>query len=128
MELGSFSDGRSLTVTDQYNIGATDSAESPFCGVSTQRGVWYKLSMATAAQVSVSTCDANFDTRISVYSGDCDSRVCRPGLYVTSDCIQTVHLEGNFSPITIYIRVEGFEGATGTFDLTVSTLALHPVS
>jgi len=120
LDLGSFTYGQSLTLSTQSNLAATfDSNESPWCGVDTQRGVWYKLTIPNPAEVTVSTCyQANFETQIVVYSGVCGSLMCKIGAGGPGGCDQTIVFDDSTSN-NIYIRVEGYGGDTGNFDMTV---------
>jgi len=133
-DLGSFSDGQSITVTNQSSIGATnDNTDNPYCQVSTEKGVWYKLNVAFPATVTVSTCNqSSFDTQIAIYSGACGSLVCEAGADDSSDCGRTTRAIDNVDSGDIYLRVDGWIGSMGTFNLTVSVSAiiqsLPPVS
>ncbi len=86
------------------------------------QGVWYYFS-GNDNLVTLTTCDqANFDTKISVYSGSCGSLTCVDGNDDDINCT------GNTSTISFvassgtdyYILIHGFLGATGDFDLTVT--------
>jgi len=106
---------------------------APLCNSedSTTPGVWYKLPIAFTARVEVSTCNqANFDTRILIYTGACGSLVCNFGVDNTDFCeggttCITVYVP--VAPQDIYILVNGQSGAVGNFDLTVRVFTL-PVS
>jgi len=95
-------------------------------------GVWYKLSVAFATRIEVSTChQANFDTRILLYTGTtCGSLTCKMSADNTDFCgggttRATVYVP--VAPQNIYILVNGQGGAVGNFDLTVRVFTL-PVS
>jgi len=136
VDLGSFYDGQSLTISDQSNIGATnDGAGGPYCHGTPEKGVWYKLSIAFPAEVTVSTCDqANFDTVVAVYSGSCGSLVCTDRFVYTSQCDWITRFNDNVTSQNVYIWVGGVQGllrTSGIFKLTVSVSAtelLPPVS
>jgi len=99
--------------------------DAPECDFVPNNGVWYKLSIAFPATVSVSTCNqANFDTQIAIYSGGCESLVCEAGADNSNGCEKTTRVVDDVDSQDIYIVVNGVEGATGNFDLTVSVAAL----
>lgn len=108
--------------------GSTDDAASGagFCGTSYSggQGVWYRFA-GNDNLVTASVCDAaDFDTKISVFSGSCGSLVCVDGNDDFTGCT------GNTSEISFvassgtdyFILVHGFSGDVGDFDLTVTCL------
>jgi len=126
-----FTDGQNKTVSGQTNIGAT--ADNVFvCNFVVNSGVWYKMSVAFAASVVISTCNqANFDTQIAIYIGVCGSLVCKTDADDTEGCDLTTRVIYDMEPQEIYIVVNGYETGTGNFDLTISitaTLLVIPVS
>jgi len=56
MDLGSFTDGQSKVVSGQTNIGAMPD-DAFDCMLILNNGVWYKMSIAFAASVVISTCN-----------------------------------------------------------------------
>ena len=72
-----------------------------------------------------STCNqADFDTQISVFSGDCpDDLECLDSQDSTLGCADfTVELGTNLAgDDTYFVLVHGFEGASGIYNLTVTT-------
>ncbi|HMQ77438.1 MAG TPA: hypothetical protein PKE21_14915 [Flavobacteriales bacterium] len=85
-------------------------------------GLWY-IFIGTGEDATLFTCDqASFDTRISVFEGSCGSPVCVAGNDDAVDC------PGNTSSVTFFaqngveylVLVHGYDGATGTFLLTLS--------
>jgi hypothetical protein len=62
------------------SLGSTDNAtlgDLPFCeGLGTGPGVWYAF-IGTGVEVTASTCQEDSDaSRITIYTGECDSLVC----------------------------------------------------
>jgi len=122
---GSSVDGTTLGATFD-NVGT--------CGtINTAPGVWYKLEVdGSFKDFTVSTCDAaDFDTKISVFSGDCDNLVCVGGnddglgcSGYTSELTVTTDL---FQPKTYYILVHGFSTNQGNFNLSVTCTEPYPV-
>jgi hypothetical protein len=92
------------------------------CGTTnTSPGVWYVFT-GTGTPATVSTCDqANFDTKLSVFSGSCGQLVCVGGNDDFTGC------SGFTSQITFpttagtdyYVLVHGFGTATGSFSLSL---------
>ena len=97
----------------------------------TAPGVWYSYEDASGYtnDIRISTCDtANFDTKISVYSGDCGALVCVAANDDNDDCsgfTSTVEFTSDGSS-TYYILVHGFGTATGDFDLSIDCVIVPP--
>ena len=93
------------------------------CGTSnTAPGVWYSL-VGNGALITVSTClDASYDTKLSVFSGDCGALVCVGGNDDFPGCSLRSQLTFNSDAgTTYYVLVHGFLSASGTFTLSTST-------
>jgi len=91
------------------------------CGLVVNSGVWYKMNIAFAANVVISTCNqANFDTQVAVFSGACGSLVCEADDDDTDGCELTTSLVYDAEPQGIYIVVNGYGTGTGNFDHTIS--------
>lgn len=92
------------------------------CGTAiTSSGVWYVLD-GVDAQIAVTTCpDNQYDTKLNVYSGSCDALECVDG---NDDIAQGVYCSqvvfSGEAGTTYYILVQGYDGATGDFDLAVT--------
>ena len=98
-------------------------AEVPECGSGyvTQPGLWYTFT-GNGDDVTLSTCNnADFDTKISVWSGTCADLVCEGGVDDAAGC------GGNTSAVTVatvagtvyFALVHGYDG-TGTFTISMS--------
>jgi len=91
------------------------------CNVSaTAPGVFYSFT-GTGEETTVSLCSANtdYDTKLSIFQGDCNSLICLDG---NDDACGLVS-EVTFNSVagTLYlIYVHGFSSSTGNFDLTVT--------
>jgi hypothetical protein len=96
----------------------------PACGSAniTSRSLWYSYT-GTGEVVTLSTCgSASFDTKISVFSGDCLDPVCVAGGDDAPNC------PGNTSVVTFpsedgvayLILVHGYNQASGAFTLNMS--------
>ena len=109
------------------NINSTnDSAIAPEClGIPTESGVWYKLPWVDTNQFNLLTCfnDTDFDTKISVYSGDCSNLVCvysdDNGCGGGNNASQIVFFEP-LPDFPLYILVHGSNGEEGQFALSAS--------
>jgi hypothetical protein len=73
------------TTTSGSSLGATFD-DVGFCGtINSSPGVWYKI-VGDGASFKVDMCEfANFDTRISIFEGSCDSLECVTGNDQASD-------------------------------------------
>ncbi|MBK9194352.1 MAG: T9SS type A sorting domain-containing protein [Flavobacteriales bacterium] len=113
----------------QSIAGNTDSAAVDtvpfFCGTGIEAaGIWYTFT-GDGGYMNATTCNANgYDTRINVYSGSCGSLACVGGNDDAQFCdlASTVtFLSTNGS--TYYILVQGYDGETGDFTLTLNCTA-----
>ena len=120
--------GNTDTATD-------DTAAAPTCDTpTTAPGIWYiyEDTSGLPANILLSTCSANtdYDTKISVYTGDCTSLplTCVAGNDDSPNCTNfqsevEFQTDGN---TTFYILVHGFGGATGNFELNMTCDLLPP--
>jgi len=98
----------------------------------TSAGVWYTYTETIPGLISditLSTCDdADFDTKISVYEGDCGALTCVAANDDGAGCgAFTSELTFQSDGVsTYYILVHGFGGAVGDFNLSVSCLPVAP--
>jgi len=117
-------------------INSTVDAEYTNCGAggtnTTQRGVWYKV-IGDNQQYTITTCDAGgvgYDTRLTVYSGNCGSLSCVTG---NDDMSPACSIGGFRSEVTFnanagtdyYVYVHGFQtdpnlSAVGNFILNIT--------
>ncbi|QIE60720.1 T9SS type A sorting domain-containing protein [Rasiella rasia] len=94
-------------------------------------GVWYSYTEPIPGfvqDITLDLCDAaDFDTKISVYSGDCGALVCVAANDDNDDCTgftSTVEFQSD-GISTYYILVHGFN-QTGNFDLSVNCAPVPP--
>ena len=94
--------------------------DAGFCGTSnTAPGVWYKVSHD--GLLTASTCNqANYDTKLSVYDGDCGALGCVTGNDDTAGCGLTSEVSWGGNGFEQLILVHGFSSDTGDFELTVT--------
>ncbi len=112
-----------------------DSAAAPDCDTpTTTEGVWYVYEDTTGliTDILISTCSTNtdYDTKISVYTGDCASLplTCVAGNDDSPNCTNfqsevEFQSDGN---TTYYILVHGFGGQTGNFELNMTCTPVPP--
>ncbi|MCB0771159.1 MAG: proprotein convertase P-domain-containing protein, partial [Flavobacteriales bacterium] len=120
------------SVTSGTTSGATAEAPAPaFCGTGlTAPGVWYTVA-GFDGDMEVTTCGSSspYDTKLNVYTGSCGSWTCVGGNDdSTPDCgffLSRFAWTGS-SAETYYILVQGFNGETGDFDLTVTCGDFNP--
>jgi len=93
------------------------------CGTPiTSPGAWYQM-QGTGGLVKISTCDgADFDTKISIFRGRCDSLECVAGQDDSWPCgTTTLALFISESSTTYYILIHGYQMETGKFNMTVTS-------
>jgi hypothetical protein len=102
-------------------IGATFDDVGDCVISTTAPGVWYTFE-ATSSTAILSTCNqADYDTKISVFTGACESLICVGGQDDAIGCAGfTTSLEVNTTPGETYmVLVHGYYTLTGNFDLTL---------
>ncbi len=80
--------------------------------------VWYVFNSAAANTVTIDTCGSGYDTSLAIFTGSCGSLTC----FANNDdsCATQSSITFQSQPATTYyIAVEGFGGASGTFDISV---------
>ncbi|GAB5400810.1 MAG: hypothetical protein Aureis2KO_23950 [Aureisphaera sp.] len=122
--------GTTLDATD-------DTAAAPDCDTTTSApGVWYVFNDTSGfpADITISTCSVNtdYDTKISVYTGDCGAPplTCVVGNDDDGDCTD-FQSSVNFlsdGASTFYVLVHGFSGDTGNFELTMTCDFIPPLN
>ena len=110
------------TVVGTNNYATNDSGTLTSCGSSsTGADVWYSFTATCDANYSVTTFGGDFDTVVTIYSGS----VFFPGNVACNDdcnppdrhsCVSFSVTNGT----TYWIRVAGFAGLTGVFNLSLS--------
>ena len=108
------------SVTAGTTDGATVDLDVPDCDVlNTSPGVWYTVT-GTGTTMTASLCGgADFDTKLSVYCGDCDTPLCVVGNDDFCGLQSEVSWCSQFG-VEYLILVHGFGGQSGPFDLTLS--------
>jgi hypothetical protein len=88
--------------------------------------VWYAYRPVTSASVNVNTCGSGYDTVLAVFTGSCGSLTqvaCNDDSYNGgNNACGTNNLSAGINVAmtagtTYYIRVAGYQGATGTFNI-----------
>jgi hypothetical protein len=95
-----------------------------FCGTSTTvGGIWYTLTPDDNYLINLSTCNqANYDTKISVFTGSCDELICLGGQDDAAGCAgfsTSLDILAD-AGVQLFILVHGFSTAQGEFDLTIT--------
>jgi len=101
--------------------GATPDAENADCSASTAPGLWY-TAVGNGGAMSAGLCGSSYDTKISVFSGDCGALSC----VASNDdsCgLQSVAGWDSEDGVTYSILVHGFSSSSGNFILTVDQSA-----
>ena len=102
------------------NIGATDSQPAWACG-SGAADVWFSYTASCDASVTFDTCSAalTFDTVIEAFTGNCvllNPVACNDDSCAYGSSLTVAANAGT----TYFVRVGGYSGATGAFELTVT--------
>jgi|GEM_PF-5635644 len=113
------------TVTEGTTEGATVDPKAGECNGITvgAPGVWYKV-VGTGEDIQAYTCadEMGYDTKLHVYKGGCDVLTCvtanDDGCPMPNTKLSRVTWKSK-DGVEYLILVNGFEGATGPFDLTV---------
>ncbi|MEM7161509.1 MAG: T9SS type A sorting domain-containing protein [Bacteroidota bacterium] len=104
---------------------ANISLNGEFCGTSIDSpGIWYSI-VGDGSLIEASTCDsADFDTKISVFTGTCDSLICVTGIDDSFPCAGNTSIASwqSVPGEQYFILVHGFGGAFGEFNLTMSCI------
>ena len=117
------------------NVGATtDGPAEALCNAfgSNQVGadVWYRWTGCASGTITISVCDASYDTRLAVYGGNCPASggvilVCNDDACGTNGLRSQVTFAAVAST-TYLIRIGGFNSATGSGTLAISGPACPP--
>ncbi|MDX2200342.1 MAG: hypothetical protein SF069_15385 [Phycisphaerae bacterium] len=110
------------TYFENTRCATVDGAAS--CGISSGTpDVWYRWDAVCDGRLSLDTCGSELDTVLSVYGGSCQERVelaCNDDASFCPEFIRASRLEllvaGGES---LWIRVSGFNGGVGAFQLNV---------
>mmetsp|Transcript_2095 Transcript_2095/g.3762 ORF Transcript_2095/g.3762 Transcript_2095/m.3762 type:complete len:195 (+) Transcript_2095:62-646(+) len=92
----------------------------------TSPGVWYSYQQSSDSVIHVSTCtnQTNFDTALTVYTGDCSSLQCVDGRDDDLECGSDEHSTVSWQAVAgqqYYVLVHGSEANyTGDFGLVVT--------
>ncbi len=98
---------------------ATDDTEPEDfgCGSSTSGGFWFIVT-GNGQSIDASTCDSGFDTRLSVFSGDCTALAC-VGQNDDACGSRSRVVWDSEDGAQYLVLVHGFSGNTGAFQLDV---------
>ena len=111
-------------------VNAGIDATIPTCDFSTLSApsVWYRI-VGNGRLLRASLCESSFDTKVNVYCGDCSSLACVGSNDDFPGCPPNGLVEWCAElGRTYYILVHGFNGAVGTFNLTVTVASPDPCS
>ena len=118
-------------ITAGTYFGNTECANpeiAPICGTGDGTGgaVWYSITPTTDEFIEVSLCNAgtDFDTKLRIYEGACDSLVCVTGDDDSPFCGPNNEIENWCAQAgtTYYILVHGYSSSEGTFEMTVTEI------
>jgi hypothetical protein len=126
--------GATVIVEDQFvngtTSGATPSTFFTSCGGGfPTEDVWYRYTPAASSVVAMDMCGSSFNTVLAVYSGGCGNLTevacnddaddfCIPNR--SNSYLEVAVTAGR----TYYVRVTGFDGAAGVFNLRITQRSL----
>ncbi len=107
--------------TDGSTIGADSDGTATCASSASSPDVWYTYTPATSATVTLSTCnDANYDTALAIFDACGGNQLaCLDDTSGCSGFTQTLSYAMT-GGVTYYVRVSGYNGASGDFTLTVT--------
>ena len=109
---------------------ATLDTDAPVCATDiTAPGVWYSFTddSGLVTDYTVSLCDSDYDTKVTVYTGECGALVCETDNDDSCGLQSEATFQGDGNT-TYYILVHGFGTATGNFNLTVDCTPVPPAN
>ena len=103
---------------------ATNTNAPDACGTAldTAPGVWHTLTIPTDGDynVSVDTFGSVFDTKLGVFSGNCNDLICIGGNDDSGGTAQSKVLFTGAAAQTYYIYVTGFNTSSGEYDINIA--------
>jgi len=110
------------TATPSDNPPTDDLCPGTYLDWGNSPDVWFRYTANTSGSINITTCDpTSYDTSLALYSGSCENLVACNGDADGSSC-QSYHSEINYTVeagSTYYIRIGGWQEATGTGTLTI---------
>lgn len=110
-------------VSSGSTVGSTTDG-SASCGGTFD--MWYRYTTTGTTTMTVDTCGSSFDTMIAVFTGSCGSLAqvaCNDDAGANGPCPNGLMSYVSFTPTantTYMIRVSGYNGATGSFNVRAS--------
>jgi hypothetical protein len=99
---------------------ATNDGTANCGGAETSADVWFKYRPTTSGSIRVETCPGtNYDSVLSAYTGACGA-LAQIACNDDSCGLSSVVTFAGTAGTTYYIRVAGYQGATGTYGLLVT--------
>ncbi|MEC8935132.1 MAG: thrombospondin type 3 repeat-containing protein, partial [Planctomycetota bacterium] len=114
------------TVEGTTAEGASVDPENADCSSSSAPGLWYTAEGLGGA-MSASLCGSTYDTKLSVYTGECGAVTCLQGNDDSCGLQSVVDWVGE-TGVTYYILVHGFSSSSGNFTLNVTAEAADCIS
>ena len=102
--------GNTDNATWDYISGCWTSIAAP--------GVWYHF-VGTGDYVTFSLCNSDYDTKMNLYHGDCNSLTCESGNDDACSYQSAISLV-TLPNIDYYIFIQGYGGDTGNYELEVT--------
>ena len=110
--------GGVVAVEGSTLLFSTD-ADNASCGASNAPGVWYTL-VGNGETLTAETCGSLYDTRLSIFEGDCDALLCVTSNDDFCGLQSTVEWDG-VEGVTYLVLVHGWNIFSGIYNLTVTS-------
>ena len=109
--------------------------DGDFCGTSnaTAPAVWYQF-VGTGQVTEFSLCGSNYDSKLHIFTGSCDSLICFAGNDDggTANCpssgANSFILDSTETGVTYYIEVSGFLASTGDYQLSIGCIVCPSIT
>ena len=106
-------------ITGQTAIEARPDAENGTCGASRAPGLWYRVEGSRGFTITAETCGSDYDTRLSIFEGDCEAPLCT-GSNDDSCGLQSSVTWDVVDDQVYFILVHGYSASVGNFVLRVT--------
>ena len=125
VSLASAKDGSKSGTVRGSTVGAGADAENGSCGSSSAGGLWFSVT-GNGSPITASLCGSTYDTKMSVFSGECGALTCE-GNNDDSCGLQSQVVWGSVDGVEYRVLVHGYGSNTGAFQLGISVEPPPPV-
>ena len=105
-------------------VGAGSDPENASCGSSSAGGLWFSVT-GNGSPITASLCGSTYDTKMSVFSGECEALTCA-GQNDDSCGLQSQVVWNSVDGTRYLVLVHGYGTSTGAFQLSIDVEAPPP--